>query len=212
MRNIPFFTTNSGVAGLTLSEIPYKGIAYVTVQSAYDLELLLKECCDFCCAAGATSIYATGHKDLEKYPFHTDIIRMRRPLEGIAKTDAVASLITEIDLDQWRRLYNDRMYDISNAATMTYAKSLEILTARKGYFVYHNNTLIGLGVAAGTDIEAVISISRGKGRDVLLALCGVLCGAFVEVEVATENDRAIRLYERLGFAQHAQISRWYKIA
>ena len=34
MRNIPVFTTEFGVASLILKEIPYKGTAYVRLQSS----------------------------------------------------------------------------------------------------------------------------------------------------------------------------------
>ena len=43
MRNIPFFDTPYGVASLVLKEIPYSAQAYITVQSALDLDKLLEE-------------------------------------------------------------------------------------------------------------------------------------------------------------------------
>ena len=77
MRDIPMFTTENGIATLVLREIPTKQTAYIHLQSSQEPERLLSECVDFCRAAGAEKIYATGHACLEKYPLFTTIICMR---------------------------------------------------------------------------------------------------------------------------------------
>ena len=76
MRDIPVFTTNYGVASLTLREIPYKKIAYIRLQATQEPKELLHECVSFCRACGAERVYATGHEFLSAYPLHTEIWEM----------------------------------------------------------------------------------------------------------------------------------------
>lgn len=60
MRNIPFFTTENGVATLVLKEIPYKGEGYILVHGANKMEALLAECAELLRACGANRIFARG--------------------------------------------------------------------------------------------------------------------------------------------------------
>ena len=45
----------------------------------------------------------------------------------------------------------------------------------------------------------------------VLALASILTGDTVRLMVASENKRAVRLYERMGFVTTKELSRWYKI-
>ena len=47
MKDIPVFTTENGVASLTLREIPYSRKAYFRIQSASDAAMLIKECVEY---------------------------------------------------------------------------------------------------------------------------------------------------------------------
>ena len=59
MKNIPVFTTPHGIATLILREIPYSGRAYILPQSAFTSEAeLVRECAEFCRAAGAGQVFA----------------------------------------------------------------------------------------------------------------------------------------------------------
>jgi len=42
-------------------------------------------------------------------------------------------------------------------------------------------------------------------------MMSLLEGQTMELEVASTNERAIRLYERLGFVKTAELSRWYQV-
>lgn len=211
MRDIPVFTTQAGVASLTLKEIPYKGEAYVRIQDTLEPEKLLKECVQFCRAAGAERIYATGHKMLVNYPLHTAIWQMTCAKENLPQTDAALFPVQEKTLEKWRSIYNERMYDVPNSAAMTFLDGQEMLKKGDGYFVHRGDALLGIGKASGDTVDAVISVIPGSGQDVLLALCNALSGDRVTVEVASANTRAVKLYERLGFLLTAEISKWYKI-
>ncbi len=211
MRNIPAFTTQNGVASLTLSEIPYSQTAYIRIHDSQCLKNFLNECCDFCRAIGAEHIYATGHKGLTDYPIHTRIVRMSRMREGLPDTDAALFPVQQETLEQWRSLYNKRMHAVDNSAYMTQSKAEEYLNKGNAYFIHRADTLLGFGAASGETVDALGSIVSGAGEDVLLALNHALSGERICVEVATTNSRAVRLYQRLGFIATEELSVWYKI-
>lgn len=211
MRDIPIFTTPAGVASLTLKEIPYKGAAYVRLQKSSEPELLLKDCVDFCRAAGAEHIYATGHEILKNYPIHTAIWRLSCLKDSLPQTDAAIFPVQDKTLEKWRQIYNERMENVPNAATVTVFDGKEILEKGDGYFIHRGESLLGIGKASGDTIDAVVSVIPGSGEDVLLALCSALPGDRVTVEVASANIRALKLYNRLGFIQTEEIATWYKI-
>ena len=209
MKDIPVFTTENGVTSLTLREIPYRGIAYIKIQSSMTPDALMEECVQFCTMCGAERIVATGHPALEKYPLRNAVIQRRRPLEGLPDTDAALFPVQEKTLKQWLEIYNTGMRDVANAAYMTEKDGAEMLKKGDGYFVHRGDTLLGIGKASGEKIGAIVAVQKGAGADVVLALCHALTGETVMLEVASNNERAVRLYDRLGFLPTAEISRWY---
>lgn len=211
MRDIPVFTTENGVGSITLKEVPYKGIAYIKIQSTQNPEVFLKECVDFCKMTGAEAIYATGHSILEKYPFHTAVLQMSVFREQLSHTDAALFLVTEKTVEQWRNIYNEKMQQIPNASTMTRDDGEKLIKQGGGYFVHRGEELLGIGIARDDTVEAVISVKSGAGREVMLALCESLFSESIRLEVASTNFRAIKLYENLGFLKTAEISRWYAV-
>lgn len=212
MRDFPVFTTKHGVASLIFSEVPYKGIAYIRIQDTLEPQALLRECVDFCKTVGAQKIYATGHAILEAYPFHTAIWQMRRMRDGLPETDAALFPVTEKTIEEFRSLYNERMANVSHAATMTRGEGEKLLLRGAGYFVHRGETLLGIGIAAGDAVEAVIAARPGMGTDVMLALCSALFSENVMLEVASDNLRARKLYDKLGFIKTAELSRWYDVS
>lgn len=211
MRDMPMFTTSNGLASLTLREIPYKKVAYIRVQDTLDPEELLRECCDFCKAVGAEHIYATGHSVLETFPLHTEIWEMRCLREILSDTDVALFPLQQETLEQWRTFYNEKMQSVPNARYMTQTDAQALLTSGKGYFVHRDNKLLGIGIASGDKVEAVVSAFPGAGRDVLLALNHALSGDQIKLEVASENRRAVCFYEKLGFIKTDIIETWYQI-
>lgn len=211
MRNIEIFTVASGVASLILEEIPYKKIAYIKIQTTHAPEELLRECVNFCRAAGAESIIATGHSYLDQYPYHTSVYKMSASQKEFI-SDANAVLINEADLSEWIKLYNRRMADVPNAATMTYALATELLGKKQAYFVYDESECIGLGVVAENKLHSVVSLIPGRGKAVLFALATKIRGEKVLVEVSSANKRAMRLYEAVGFRTDETLSEWYDVS
>ena len=211
MKDIPVFNTENGVASLFLREIPYRKRAHIKLQSTQNPEALLRECVGFCRLCGAEWIDAAGHEYLEQYPLITAILAMQRPREGLAETDACLLSVTESTVQQWLDIYNERMADIPNAAYMDSADGKKLLKTGDGYFVHRDGKLLGIGKAAGDFIDTVISVVPGMGETVALALASVLTEDTVKLMVASENHRAVGLYQRMGFVKTKELSRWYKI-
>ena len=211
MRNIPMFTTEYGVASLILREIPYRQEADIRIQDTADPEAFLEECVSFCRMAGAEKIFATGHAILSNYPMYTAVWRMQRPLEGLPDTDAMTMPVTEQTIDHWCEIYNKAMAPVPNASYMDSADGKRLLEQGNGYFVHRDGTLLGIGIASGDVIQAIASVVLGAGSDVLLALTHALSGEQVFLEVASENRKAIKLYERFGFLKTAELSCWYHV-
>ena len=212
MKNIPVFSTEFGVGTLILREIPYKEIAYVKIQSSETPAAFVDECRRFCRMCGAEKIYAAGHDYLENFPLHTAIIRMTADANSLPDTDAALMPVTEQTLPQWLEIYNKRMFAVDNAAFKDSADGKTLLQNGNGYFVHRGEKLLGIGIASGDTIDAVISVEPGAGRDVVLALNHAISSEQVILDVASTNSRAIALYEKLGFMAVRELSRWYDIS
>ena len=201
MKDIPMFDTETGVSTLILKEIPYKQIAYVKVQSVQPggLEEHLKECISFCRMCGAERIFAAGSEKLEQYPLYTAMWEMRCPWESIPDTDAGLFPVIESTLEQWRGIYNGKVRKVPNGAWMTQADGKKMLEDGDGYFVHRNGELLGIGRAAGDTIDWLAAVRPGAGRDVAAALNHAVIADAVKLTVASENKKAVALYESLGF-------------
>lgn len=210
MKDISIFPTEYGVASLILREIPYRQEAYIRVQDVQPgmMELLVKECVDFCRACGAERIYwSAGNGDGQ---LHTVIYEMRGT--AVVNPDMVEHLfpVTEETILQWRQLLNEKMVGVDNAATVTYSDQKELLESGGAYFVHHDGHLLGLGWLDGTRLMAVAAIEPGAGERVMHTLMSLVEGQSVTLEVASTNRRAIRLYEKLGFIQTKEVRKWYR--
>ena len=211
MRDIPVFTTESGVATLVLKEIPYSSIAYVTIRDSSFPTEFIRECAEFCRAVGANTVLAAGHDALANFPVHSSVIRMSAQWDAIAETDACIFPVVESTLSRWREIYNERMKNVDNAAYMSEKAAKEMLMRGDGYFVHACGELYGIGIASDDRIDCVASVVKGKGRDVVAALVHALICDRIILDVASTNIRAIDLYESMGFIKTAEVSRWYKI-
>ena len=211
MKDIPVFTTEFGVASLVLKEIPYRGEAYITIQASQDPEQLLEECVGFCRACGAEHFYATGHPVLEGKPLYTAVWEMQCPREALPDTDAALWPVQQELLEQWRQIYNEKVTKVPNGAWMSQLQGRELLEKGDGYFVHRGDTLLGIGRASLDRIDWVASLVPGAGREVVCALAHALTGDTVKLTVASENHKAVKLYQSLGFVPCGEISRWYTL-
>ena len=211
MKDIPMFTTEYGVASLFLKEIPYRGRAHIKIQSSLEPEKLLEECVAFCRMCGAEWIDAAGDACLEKYPLITAVWAMQCDRAAIAQTDACLFPVTEQTVQRWLNIYNERMADIPNAAYMDSQDGKELLKAGDGYFVHRDGKLLGIGKAKDDFIDTVIAVEKGMGQTVVQALASILTEQTVRLWVASANEKAVRLYARMGFVKTQEMSKWYRV-
>lgn len=211
MKDIPVFDTEFGVASLFLREIPYRQRAHIKIQSSLEPARLLEECIGFCRACGAEWIDAAGHDYLEKYPLITALYTMQCDRAAIGLTEACLFPVTESTVQQWLDIYNEKMENVPNAAYMDSKDGKELLEAGDGYFVHKDGVLLGIGKAGGDFIDTVIAVKPGMGETVVKALASILTEETVRLLVAGANERAVRLYERMGFVKVKEVSRWYRV-
>lgn len=211
MRDIPIFTTELGVASLTLNQIPYTKKAYIRIQDSRDGERFLQECTSFCKAAGADYVYATGQTCCEHYPEYTKIIKMQNDLQNIGDTDAALFPVTERTIEKWREIYNDKVIRVPNGAYMNIEKAKDLMREGDGYFIHRNGELLGIGKASGDTLHWIASVKPGEGKACVRALCRGISADTVYLEVAAENRKAYTLYESLGFIPVSVVSTWYQI-
>ena len=211
MRNIPVFTTEFGVASLILESVAARKEAYVRIRSSLEPDKLIEECVGFCRACGAEKIYGTGDACLEQYPLHTSVLQMNADRAAIGETDALLFPVQERTAGQWRRIYNEAMATVDNAAWISELGMKQLLQEGSAYFVHRGGELLGIGKASADRIDAVVSSVHGMGAQVVRALAHALSSDTVTIEVASTNTRAISLYERIGFVKTKELSHWYQI-
>lgn len=211
MRDFPSFQTPYGVAGLVLNQIPYTKTAYIHLIHVLSFDGLLAECKDFCLACGAEKIYASGDPHLEDCQLFMQVIEMSRPVEGIPDTDACLIPVTDNVLDEWLRIYRQRMSGIDNAAYISRLDGKKLVKEGGAYFVHRNGELLGIGIAKGERLECLASVGKGNGETVVCALSHAISGDRICLEVASTNMRAVRLYERMGFLKTSIKRSWYQV-
>lgn len=210
MKDIPIFTTEYGVASLALGEVPYRQTAYIRVQDAQPgaLNDLVKECVQFCRAAGAEHIFWTAG-DAAQEP-HSSIYEMR----GQAWVDKskLESLfpVTEATVQRWREIFNEWMAEVDHTVTLTAFDEKRIVESGGAYFVHRDGELLGIGWLEDTKLLAIAAVKKGAGERVAHTLMSLVEGATMTLEVASTNEKAIRLYEKLGFLKTAEITKWFK--
>lgn len=213
MKNIPHFVTPWGIASLILEEIPYRGEAFIRIQTVDDacFSQLLDECVSFCRAAGAKTVRAAGHPALCAYRVYATLLKMRCDRALLPEPDCCLWPLLPENAERFRELYNRRMADVPNASTMTHGKLEQLLESGGGYFVHRDGKLLGLGIVSGEALEAVIGVEPGAGMSVTAALASALTCDSVTLTVAAENRRAMRLYTRLGFLPVEETAVWHTV-
>ncbi len=201
MRDIPVFVTQYGTAQLICSQIPYTRRGYIRVLEYMAAEKLLAECAGFLQALDCQEIYYTGlwqegaADTLWEYTVGTIP-------SGMAK----AIPVTEENKALWISLYNRKAEKILGSAHIGRYSPDSFF--EDCYFIYKEDTLLGIGKAAEDEIQWISSHSPGAGAEVVKAL-GALCTFPVRLQVLSSNNKAVALYESLGFQRGKELARWY---
>ena len=211
MKDLPVFTTEFGVASLTLREIPYQETAYIKLQATQQPKELLEECVGFCRAVGAEKIYAAGHAYLENYPLHTAIVQMQCLKASIPETDAALWPLQREQLGEFLRFYREKVRHVPNGAWFTDSDGEKLAREGGGYFIHRGGKLLGIGIVGGNELRFVASVLPGAGADVVCALANAVTEDMLTLEVATANIKAVALYEKLGFVPVKEFSRWFSV-
>ena len=212
MKDFPLFTTDHGVASLILKEVPYRELAFIHIREIQPggFEEHLKECVSFCRMVGAERILAKGHEELDRYPLNSIVYKMSMPLDT-REPEACLWPVTEETVTAWREIYNKGMRPFDNHATMTAHDEKKILQSGGAYFVHRDGQLLGIGWMEGNELLAVVSTVPGMGETVARTLFTTVKADTVTLQVVSTNERAIRLYERMGFIKTGEVSRWYRV-
>lgn len=213
MRDFPIFTTEYGVSSLVLKEIPYRNEAYIRIRDVQEdyFEEHLSECVSFCRMCGAEQVFAEGSEKLSEYPLYTSVFRMTGMAKAEEEKTANLFPVTEGTVGKWRQIYNEAMRTVDNAGTLESREEKQILDSGSAYFVHSSGELLGIFWLEGNKLLAVASVRKGAGETVMHTMMSLREGEQMELEVASTNHRAIRLYEKLGFLKTAELARWYRI-
>lgn len=213
MRDFPIFTTEYGVSSLILKEIPYRNEAYIRIRDVQEdfFEEHLSECVSFCRICGADRIFAAGNELLEGYPLYTGVYEMRAA--ACPEAAKIASLfpVTEETVGKWRTIYNEAMRKVDNAGTLESRDEKIILDSGSAYFVHNQGQLLGIFWMECNKLLAIAAVQKGAGEQIMHTLMSLYPEEQITLEVASTNQRAIRLYERLGFVKTAQLTSWYDV-
>lgn len=212
MRDFPVFPTETGVSSLTLRQIPYTGKAYIRIQSALPegFDAHLEQCLDFCRAAGAAEVFASGHEGLSRYPLHAAVLELR----GTAWRDPekMQNLfpVTEPTVGRFREYLNRRMAQVDCASYLEARDEQTILKSGGAYFVHADGQLLGVGWLEAGKLLA-LAAEPGQGECVFHSLMSIVEGQTMTLEAADTNHRALRLYQKLGFVPVGETARWYRL-
>lgn len=211
MKDFPIFTTQYGAASLILKEVPYRQTAYIHLHDSQEPEALLAECISFCRICGAETIFASGNSILESYPFHTAIWEMRGQITDSQEELPQLWPVTEESVQQWRELYNQKMRQIPNAGTLEARDEKRILNSCGAYFVHNCGEMLGIGWVIENHLEVIASVYPGAGERICTAMQSLNPEQPLLLEVASANQKAVSLYERMGFMKVRELSRWYQV-
>ena len=194
-----------------MKKIPYTKEAYIHIRDTLEPESLLNTCVDFCKAAGAERIYATGHGFLEQYPLYTTLVQLQCGNALGMQSDVSLFPVQEKTAEQWRKIYNERMLHVPSATYLSWLDMKNIIGSGNAYFVHEKGVLLGIGMVCRNQIEVIASVVPGAGGKIMQALCSLVPGDTVMVTVAANNVPAMDLYKRLGFLSVKELESWYQI-
>ena len=200
MKDIPIFTGCDGIATLILREIPYRGEGYVLIRSVFtSLEACMRECESFCRAAGAETVYFSGNADFSAFPIYARLIEREIETATLPPTEACAR--RTVDATRWAQIYREKFAAVPAAQTCREAVD--------AYDIFRHGVQIGIGQIEGNLLRSVASVEHGCGADCVAALAKLCKEKILRLLCAEQNERAMKLYDRLGFSRGEVKETWY---
>ena len=210
MTDIPIYTGVDGIATLILHEIPYRREGYVLVRSVFGtLEGLLQECAGVCRTLGAQKVFAGGEADFSGHTPYARLMERSVPCKEIPSTTAVLQPVTEETAQEWAQRYNERFREVPTAQTCTPYEIRRLAQSGEAFFVLEDGQRIGLGRVSGDRLSAVAALQPRAGRTCVCALAQQIKGEKMHLTCAVENERAMHLYDALGFSRGEISQSWY---
>ena len=219
MNNIPVFTGQGGTATLILREIPISGKAYILLRTVLpgQAENLVAECASFCKMCGAEEIFASWEDgDLPFLPPAYDIYLLHVLKSALPEGKPVQLTPMTPENDAiFQRIYNRCFSHVSHALSYDRGQIARIYREHQKAFLAldEKKKPYGIGELHGDELAAIAVLPkyRGTGTDLAISLLQLCPGEELRVTVASDNDAAMRLYERLGFHLAGVESRWFRV-
>lgn len=219
MNNIPVFTGQGGTATLILREIPISGKAYILLRTVLpgQAENLVAECASFCKMCGAEEIFASWEDgDLPFLPPAYDIYLLHVLKSALPEGKPVQLTPMTPENDAiYQRIYNRCFFEVSHALSYDRGQIARIYREHQRAFLAldEKKKPYGIGELHGDELAAIAVLPkyRGTGTDLAISLLQLCPGEELRVTVASDNDAAMRLYERLGFHLAGVESKWFRV-
>lgn len=217
MKNIPIFTGENGTATLIFHEIPYCGRAYAIIRSVWENRTadFLEECRQFCRAAGAEESYASWKLETLPADHAYDMLTMACSKADLPRDGKPVELepLTPENSGTYLEIYNRCFRDIHGAASYEQSNLEPFYDEDVAWLARVDGIYAGTAEISKRGLEgiAILPQFRGLGYDLALSVLDMVPRKTVELTVCSTNERAIRLYRRLGFRQTELVSRWWKL-
>ena len=219
MNNIPLFLGQSGTATLILREIPVSGRAYILLRTVQPgcLCQLLAECRDFCVQWGAKRCFAAREGTSLPLPHAYDILKMTARKELLPSPPGIELIPLCPDNEKdYGRIYNRCFLHVSHAGSYDRKQLQRIYAQEQQAFLAPepDGSFYGIGELHGNELAAVgvLPEHRGKGTALTLELLSRCPGPELSLTVASDNEKALRLYRKLGFSVSETESSWFELS
>jgi len=215
MKDIPVFTGAHGIATIVLKEIPWSGCGYVIVRSVWDdAAAFLQECLSFCRACGAEQVYASWALAELPAPHAYDMVELQMKKSELPQGESLEiQELTKENSAEFLAVYNRCFQAVPNAASYSQKDTVRLLGEETAYLVFRDGVCAAIAEISREGLEAVAVLPeyRGLGYDLTRTVLEKVPSMTLKLKTASTNERALRLYERLGFQQTAVLSRWWKL-
>ena len=219
MNNIPVFTGQGGTATLILREIPVSQRAYILLRTVLPgmAENLVAECASFSKMCGAEEVFvswADGDLPFLSPAYDIYLLHVSKSALPEGKPVQLTPMTPENDAI-YQRIYNRCFSHVSHAASYDRGQIARIYREHQRAFLAldEEGRPYGIGELHGDELAAIAVLPkyRGRGMDLAVALLNLCTGEDLHVTVASDNDAAMRLYEKLGFHLFGVESKWFQV-